>query len=162
MGDCVIAFLLTLRQTPLMTTDRFWETRSLTEMTAEQWETLCDGCGKCCLEKFEDEDSGRIVYSRVACQLLDLETCRCREYDNRARLMPDCVTLATEVLEHPAWLPETCAYRLLAEGRPLPAWHPLISGDPESVTAAGQSVRGRVISPDTGEDPLMNLIDWIR
>lgn len=143
-------------------TDRFWETTPLEAMTAEQWESLCDGCGKCCLEKFEDEDSGRIVYSRVACGLLDLATCRCSHYADRARLMPDCVTLGLEVLERAAWLPETCAYRLLAEDRPLFDWHPLISGDPESVAAAGQSVRGRVIGPESGEDPLMNLIDWIR
>ena len=142
--------------------DAFWETTPLNQLNAEQWEALCDGCGKCCLEKFEDEESGRIVYSRVACQLLDLETCRCRDYDQRARLMPDCVTLVPAELARPQWLPETCAYRLLAEHKPLPDWHPLISGDPHSVMEAGQSVRGRVISPETGENPLMNLIDWIR
>ncbi|QGU33725.1 YcgN family cysteine cluster protein [Thermochromatium tepidum] len=142
--------------------ERFWETTPLNELTAEQWESLCDGCGKCCLEKFEDEETGNIVYSRVACALLDLETCRCRRYAERARYMPDCVTLVPQVLVWPNWLPETCAYRLLAEGKPLPSWHPLISGDPDSVLEAGQSVRGRVIGPETGEDPLMNLIDWIR
>ncbi|MGQ9831937.1 MAG: YcgN family cysteine cluster protein [Thermochromatium sp.] len=142
--------------------ERFWETTPLTELTAEQWESLCDGCGKCCLEKFEDEETGNIVYSRVACALLDLKTCRCRHYADRAQLMPDCITLVPQVLAWPQWLPETCAYRLLAEGRPLPDWHPLISGDPDSVVDAGQSVRGRVIGPETGEDPLMNLIDWIR
>jgi uncharacterized protein len=140
----------------------FWENTPLKEMTAEQWEALCDGCGKCCLEKFEDEETGNIVYSRVACALLDLKTCRCRQYAERARLMPDCVTIVPQVLAWPQWLPETCAYRRLAEGRPLPVWHPLISGDPDSVVQAGQSVRGRVIGPETGEDPLMNLIDWIR
>jgi uncharacterized protein len=140
----------------------FWATTPLKEMTAEQWESLCDGCGKCCLEKFEDEETGNIVYSRVACALLDLKTCRCRQYAERARLMPDCVTIVPQVLAWPQWLPETCAYRRLAEGRPLPVWHPLISGDPDSVVQAGQSVRGRVIGPETGEDPLMNLIDWIR
>ena len=142
--------------------ERFWETTPLTELTAEQWESLCDGCGKCCLEKFEDEETGDIVYSRVACALLDLETCRCRRYAERAQHMPDCVTIVPQVLERPEWLPETCAYRLLAERKPLPDWHPLISGDPDSVLDAGQSVRGRVIGPETGEDPLMNLIDWIR
>ncbi|MBK1719558.1 YcgN family cysteine cluster protein [Thiocystis violacea] len=140
----------------------FWETTPLHALTADQWDSLCDGCGKCCLEKFEDEETGRIVYSRVACQLLDLNSCRCRHYDNRADLMPDCVTLVPEVLASPQWLPETCAYRLLAEGQPLPEWHPLITGDPESVAEAGQSVRGRVIGPESGENPLMNLIDWIR
>jgi len=140
----------------------FWETTPLKEMTAEQWESLCDGCGKCCLEKFEDEETGDVVYSRVACALLDLETCRCRRYAERAQHMPDCVTIVPQVLAWPKWLPETCAYRLLTEGRPLPDWHPLLSGDPDSVLEAGQGVRGRVIGPEAGEDPLMNLIDWIR
>ncbi|TCT19752.1 YcgN family cysteine cluster protein [Thiobaca trueperi] len=143
-------------------TERFWETTPLQAMTASQWDALCDGCAKCCLEKFEDEDSGRIVYSRIACALLDLDTCRCRDYDNRARQMPDCVTLALDVLEKPTWLPETCAYRRLAEGSALPDWHPLLTGDPQSVIEAGQSVRGRVLGPESGENPLMNLIDWIR
>ncbi|MFD2110334.1 YcgN family cysteine cluster protein [Thiorhodococcus fuscus] len=139
----------------------FWETTPLTDMTAEQWESLCDGCGKCCLEKFEDEDTGRIIYSRVACALLDLDSCRCSDYSNRARSMHDCVTLTPETLEKPSWLPETCAYRRLTEGRPLPIWHPLLTGDPQSVFEAGQGVRGRVISPETGANPLMNLIDWV-
>lgn len=142
--------------------DHFWESTPLTAMTADQWESLCDGCGKCCLEKFEDEDTGAIIYSRVACQLLDLDSCRCSDYADRARRMPDCVTLVPEVLVKPGWLPETCAYRRLAEGKPLPAWHPLLTGDPLSTIDAGQSVLGRAISPDTGEDPMMNLIDWIR
>ncbi len=140
----------------------FWKTTPLAALTAEQWESLCDGCGKCCLEKFEDEDDGQIIYSRVACALLDLETCRCRDYDQRTLKMPDCITLTTETLCKPAWLPETCAYRLLTEGRPLPDWHPLLSGDPQSVMESGQSVCGRVIGPETGENPLLNLIDWIR
>jgi uncharacterized cysteine cluster protein YcgN (CxxCxxCC family) len=140
----------------------FWETTPLTEMTAEQWESLCDGCGKCCLEKFEEEDTGEIVYSRVACALLDIRTCRCKDYANRAAKMADCVDLAPAVLLVPNWLPETCAYRRLAEGKALPEWHPLRTGTPDSVVEAGHSVRGRVIGPESGEDPLMNLIDWIR
>jgi uncharacterized cysteine cluster protein YcgN (CxxCxxCC family) len=140
----------------------FWETTPLDAMSREQWESLCDGCGKCCLEKFEDEDTGDIVYSRVACTLLDLGTCRCGDYTNRSSRVHDCVTLVPEVLETPGWLPETCAYRRLAEGRPLPRWHPLITGDPESVADAGHSVRGRVVGPEKAGDPLMNLIDWIK
>jgi len=139
----------------------FWETTSLHHMTAEQWESLCDGCAKCCLEKFEEEETGRIVYSQVACTLLDLGTCRCRDYANRARQVSDCVTLTPAELARPQWLPETCAYRRLAEGRPLPRWHPLITGDPASVVEAGHSVRGRVIAPGPRIEPLMHLIDWI-
>jgi uncharacterized cysteine cluster protein YcgN (CxxCxxCC family) len=148
--------------TPASADDRpFWETTPLAAMTPEQWESLCDGCGKCCLEKFEEEETERIVYSRVACTLLDLKTCRCRDYANRASQVPDCVTLTPAELVRPQWLPETCAYRRLAEGRPLPPWHPLIAGDPGSVVRAGQSVRGRVIRPGPRTDPLMHLIDWI-
>jgi len=141
---------------------RFWETTPLAAMTRDQWESLCDGCGKCCLEKFEDEDSGDIIYSRVACALLDLETCRCSDYANRSRRMPDCVTLVPAVLEQSKWLPETCAYRRLAEGQPLPSWHPLITGDQESVRQAGQSLYGRAICPGPRIDPLMHLVDWVR
>lgn len=139
----------------------FWETTPLDAMTPEQWESLCDGCAKCCLEKFEDEDTGKIVYSRVACVLLDLGTCRCGDYANRAKRVHDCVTLVPEVLRQPAWLPETCAYRRLAEGRALPHWHPLITGTPDSVAAAGHSVYGRIIAPARAGDPLWHLIDWI-
>ncbi|EXJ15124.1 YcgN family cysteine cluster protein [Imhoffiella purpurea] len=142
--------------------EEFWETTPLASMTAEQWESLCDGCGKCCLEKFEDEETGRIVYSRIACALLDLDSCRCKDYEDRARRMHDCVTLVPDVLQTPSWLPETCAYRRLAEGKALPDWHPLLTGDPQSVFEAGQSVRGRAIGPESGENPLMNLIDWVR
>ncbi len=140
----------------------FWETTPLNAMTKAQWESLCDGCGKCCLEKFEDEDTGDIIYSRIACVLLDTATCRCRDYENRANQVADCVSLVPAALEVPNWLPETCAYRRLREGRRLPKWHPLLTGDPESVANAGRCVRGRVIGPESGEDPLMNLIDWIK
>ncbi|MFN2166938.1 MAG: YcgN family cysteine cluster protein [Anaerolineae bacterium] len=140
----------------------FWETTSLHEMTPEQWESLCDRCAKCCLEKFEEEETGRIVYSQVACVLLDPGTCRCQDYANRARRVPDCVTLTPAELANPRWLPETCAYRRLAEGKSLPVWHPLITRAPTSVAGAGHSVGGRVIAPGPDTDPLMNLIDWIR
>jgi uncharacterized cysteine cluster protein YcgN (CxxCxxCC family) len=142
--------------------DRFWESTPLHAMDQDQWESLCDGCAKCCLEKFEDEDTGRIVYSNVACRLLNLDTCRCSDYGNRARHVPDCISLAPAVLEDARWLPETCAYRLVAEGKPLPDWHPLVSGDPGSVLDAGQSVYGRVIPEAEADDPILHLIDWIR
>jgi uncharacterized cysteine cluster protein YcgN (CxxCxxCC family) len=139
----------------------FWETTPLRAMSPQQWESLCDGCGKCCLEKLEDEDTRRIIYTNVACKLLDHGTCRCTNYGERARLVPTCVTLTPAVLEDPYWLPATCAYRLLAEGRPLPRWHPLISGDPDSVARAGHSVRRRVIHEDDAGPLLQHLVDWV-
>jgi len=142
--------------------ERYWETTPLAKMDRTQWEGLCDGCAKCCLEKFEDEDTGRIVYTNVACRLLDLQSCRCSDYLDRARQVPDCIALAPGVLEDPRWLPETCAYRLVAEGKPLPDWHPLVSGDPETVRAQGHSVYGRVIPESAADDPIFHLIDWIR
>lgn len=140
----------------------FWETTALSDMTTEQWESLCDGCGKCCLEKFEEEETGEIVYSQVACTLLDIGSCRCSDYENRSQTVSDCVTLTPRELARPQWLPETCAYRRLAEGKPLAPWHPLITGDSESVAEAGESVRRRVIPPGPDIDPMMHLIDWIR
>jgi uncharacterized cysteine cluster protein YcgN (CxxCxxCC family) len=142
--------------------DRFWETTPLRALDPQQWESLCDGCGKCCLEKFEDEDTGEMVYTNIACRLLDLGTCRCSDYACRQQQVPECIALTPAALEDPRWLPQTCAYRLVAKGQPLAAWHPLISGDPESARAAGQSVYGRVIPESEAEDPLMHLIDWIR
>jgi hypothetical protein len=120
----------------------FWKTTPLSDLTPDQWESLCDGCGQCCLLKVEDEDTGRIFSTRLACQLLDIGTCRCRDYANRLAHVPDCVRLdAGAILELP-WLPPTCAYRRLAEGWDLAWWHPLVSGDPETVHQAGVSIRG--------------------
>jgi uncharacterized cysteine cluster protein YcgN (CxxCxxCC family) len=125
---------------------RFWTRFALDQLTQPEWEALCDGCGRCCLEKLEDADTGALFYTRVSCRLLDPETCRCGNYAIRKQLVPDCVVLTRRDLPDAArWLPSTCAYRLLHEGRPLYPWHPLISGDPDSVHAAGISVRGRVV-----------------
>jgi uncharacterized cysteine cluster protein YcgN (CxxCxxCC family) len=123
-------------------------------MTAAEWEALCDGCGLCCLLKLEDEDTGRVAFTSIACRFFDPETCRCRDYADRARLEPGCVRLTPEtVRDAAAWMPATCAYRLLAEGRPLPEWHPLVSGDPASVHAAGASARGWTVPEgDVRED----------
>ncbi|MDR5652315.1 YcgN family cysteine cluster protein [Ruixingdingia sedimenti] len=122
---------------------RFWETVPLNRMTPAEWESLCDGCGKCCLNKIEFEDTGEVAFTRVACRLLDGETCRCTQYPIRHQFVPDCVVLTPKKLPEVAyWLPRSCAYRLLYEGQPLPDWHPLRTGDPESVHAAGASVRG--------------------
>ena len=123
--------------------DRYWERVPLRNLTAREWEALCDGCGKCCLNKLEDADTGEIAFTRVACRLLDGESCRCAQYPIRRQFVPDCVVLTPSTLPKVAyWLPTTCAYRLLHEGKRLYDWHPLISGDSETVHAEGQSVRG--------------------
>lgn len=127
--------------------DKFWETVPPHKMTAPEWEALCDGCGKCCLNKIEYEDTGEVEYTRVACRLLDGATCRCGNYERRFTYVPECVRLNPKTLPKVAyWLPVSCAYKLLHQGNPLPNWHPLITGDPESVHAAGQSVRGITVS----------------
>ncbi|MEA2759621.1 MAG: uncharacterized protein QOH65_2234 [Methylobacteriaceae bacterium] len=121
----------------------FWK-KPLEALTGSEWEQLCDGCGRCCLVKLEDEDTGRIHYTDIACRLLDTGACRCRNYGRRREHVPDCVKLTPQTVRSIPWLPPTCAYRLRAEGRDLAWWHPLISGDPESVLRAGVSVRGRI------------------
>ncbi|MCR9086023.1 MAG: YcgN family cysteine cluster protein [Rhodobacteraceae bacterium] len=126
---------------------RFWENVRLRDMTGEEWESLCDGCGKCCLNKLEDPDTAEVAFTRVACRLLDAESCRCGNYRDRKRLVPECVVLSPASLPKVAyWLPATCAYRLLHEGRALNWWHPLVSGDPETVHAAGESVKDWTVS----------------
>ncbi|MBU6266057.1 MAG: YcgN family cysteine cluster protein [Sphingomonadales bacterium] len=137
----------------------FWE-QPLSTLTREQWEALCDGCGKCCLHKVEDEDSGAIYNTNVACKLLDLKTARCADYANRRSQVPDCVRLTPRSLRDIPWLPATCAYRLRADGLPLPGWHYLISGDPQAVHAAGVSVVGKAIS-ETIAGPIENHIVWV-
>jgi uncharacterized cysteine cluster protein YcgN (CxxCxxCC family) len=121
-------------------------------MTPAEWEALCDGCGRCCLHKLEDEDTGEVVYTNVACRLFDDAVCRCTRYEERKRLVPDCVVLRPDNLADLPWMPDTCAYRLLFEGRDLMWWHPLVSGDPETVREAGISMAGRTISErDAGD-----------
>ena len=131
-----------------MLEDRYWEHKTLAEMNSEEWEALCDGCGRCCLIKIEDVDSGQLFYTNVVCEYLDSEGCRCTQYRDRSLLVPDCIKVTPEVALGEDWLPDTCAYRLLAHGQPLYPWHPLVSGDPDSVHAAGISVRGKVVSEE--------------
>jgi uncharacterized cysteine cluster protein YcgN (CxxCxxCC family) len=119
----------------------FWETKRLGEMSPAEWDSLCDGCGQCCLNKIEDEDSGRVFLTRLACSLLDLGSCRCKDYENRFQRMPDCLSVDLKAVQTLKWLPESCAYRRIDEGRGLAWWHPLISGDADTVHQAGVSVR---------------------
>lgn len=126
----------------------FWEAKSLAEMTAAEWESLCDGCGQCCLHRFEDEDTGEFFVTHAACRLLDLTSCRCKHYETRHRYVPHCVVIRPGKLSSYRWLPDTCAYKRLAHGKALPEWHPLLTGDPESVHRAGVSVRGFAVSED--------------
>ncbi len=139
----------------------FWVRKPLAQLTPAEWESLCDGCAKCCLHRFEDEETREIQFTNVCCRYLDQSDCRCSDYPNRSRNVPECVTITLAVLEDPYWLPESCAYRLLAEGKPLPNWHPLVSGDPDSVVHSGNSVGGRVISELEADDLEYHIIDWI-
>jgi len=123
----------------------FWRTKTLSQMSQTEWESLCDGCGKCCLHKIRRPD-GSLTFTSVACRLLDTHSCRCGNYPRRKALVPDCMVLTSKNLAALDWLPGTCAYRLLRDGHDLPAWHPLVSGDPERVHTAGISMRDRCIS----------------
>jgi hypothetical protein len=129
-----------------MATRPFWETKRLEQMNAKEWESLCDGCGLCCLIRFEDEDTNEIIPTRVHCRLFDSNTCACTDYANRKRHVPDCIKLTPHNIEDLEWMPKSCAYRRLHEGRGLPSWHPLVTGDPESVHTAGVSIRGQTIT----------------
>jgi len=148
-----------------MSTEAFWQTTPLEELSREQWESLCDGCARCCLNKLEDIDTTAILYTNVACALLNEETCQCTHYEERRQHVPDCLVLKPEDLkpETMRWFPSTCAYRLLAEGKDLPDWHPLISGDRNSTIAAGIAVKGRIISEkNVAEDDLQDhVIEWV-
>lgn len=125
---------------------KFWEKYPFDKLKAEEWEALCDGCGKCCLNKLEDEDSGMVVFTRVACRLLDDETCRCSQYEIRRQFVPECIVLTPKTLPDVSYfMPYSCAYRSLHEGRGLADWHPLVSGDPESVHKAGISMQGQTV-----------------
>lgn len=141
----------------------FWEQKALAEMSHEEWESLCDGCGKCCLHKLMDEGDDTVYYTEVACKQLDITQCRCNDYPNRKTLVPDCVELSIKDIDQFSWLPKTCAYRLVKEGKPLPEWHHLITGDPNSIHKARQSIKGRAISEHVvlQEDLEWHIINWV-
>lgn len=138
----------------------FWRTKALTEMSRAEWESLCDGCGRCCLHKLRDDETDEISFTNVACRLLDLKTARCRDYPNRKTKVPDCVKLTPRRLEKMDWLPPSCAYRLLREGKDLPPWHPLRSGRAESVVEAGASVAGRCVDERQAGPLEHHIMDW--
>ena len=140
----------------------FWKHKALGEMTRAEWESLCDGCAKCCLAKLQDVDSDALVFTNVACRLLDLDTCRCKNYAKRRRYVPTCERLTPANVAAFDWLPSTCAYRLIAEGKDLPRWHHLVSGDPDLVHRGGHSVCGKVVS-ETEAGPIEHhIVDWPR
>lgn len=140
----------------------YWKRKTLAEMSAEEWEGLCDGCGICCLNKLEDWDTGEVAFTSVACRLLDAHSCRCKDYENRQATVPDCIRLTLDEVETISWLPPTCAYRLISEGEDLYWWHYLVSGDRETVHQAGVSVRGRTVSEEVVpvEDFEDYIVDW--
>lgn len=144
-------------------TKPFWETKRLEEMNSEEWESLCDGCAKCCLIKLEDEDTGDIALTRLHCKLLDAETCRCSDYDNRKKIVPDCVILTPKDVSELRWMPKSCSYRLIHEGHRLPDWHHLISNDRDLVHSQNASIMGRTLSEDTLFDPddAEQIEEWI-
>ena len=140
-------------------TGRFWETKKLGELDRAEWESLCDGCGKCCLHKLEDDETGEIYPTNVACRLLDRHSAFCRDYKNRKAYVPECVRLTPAKLRDIDWLPDSCSYRLVEQGKPLPAWHHLVTGDRESIHVAGQSVRGWTVSEDEAGDLENHIVD---
>jgi len=149
-------------RTGVLDDDPFWKRKTLAEMTQAEWESLCDGCGKCCLLKLQDIETDVVEYTNVACRLLDDESCRCTRYAERQRFVPDCVVLSPDNIAQLSWMPSTCAYRLIAEGRPLPVWHHLVSGSRNTVNMAGHSVRGRTIDEVDAPDLEQHIVRWPR
>lgn len=139
--------------------NRFWEL-PLAELSQQEWEALCDGCGRCCLHKVEDEDTGEVAETNVACTLLDTRTARCRDYANRKSFVPDCLRLTLKIVDTVEWLPSTCAYRRRAANQPLPGWHYLLTGDRAAVARAGVSVIGRVVSEDVAGPLEHHIVEW--
>lgn len=143
--------------------DHFWERKKLSQMTPEEWESLCDNCGRCCLNKIEYEDTQEIFYTNVSCHLLNRNTCKCKDYQNRKMIVPDCLQLSPRNIKKLSYMPDTCAYRLVAEGKELPQWHPLISKSKSTVHSSGISVRNKVISEKQMDRDLEDyIIDWVK
>jgi uncharacterized cysteine cluster protein YcgN (CxxCxxCC family) len=138
----------------------FWQTKTLDEMTTDEWESLCDGCGRCCLHKLRDEDSNALSFTNVACRLLDTDSCRCSDYANRFIEVPDCIQLTPAILREVDWLPPSCAYRRIEEGRGLPPWHPLRSGTHDTVVTSGASAAGRIVSERDAGTLEDYVTDW--
>ena len=145
-----------------MTQTPFWQTKRLDQMSEAEWESLCDGCGKCCLLKLEDEETGEIAYTRLHCKLLDGQSCRCTDYTNRKAIVPDCVKLTPQSIDAIKWMPASCAYRTVSEGQDLPEWHHLKCGDRDRIHLEGHSIRGRTVSEETvlEEDQIDWIVDW--
>ena len=146
--------------TPLLIAAEFWKYKSLYEMSNEEWEALCDGCGKCCICKLQDEETGAIALTNVACKLLDIERCTCTDYANRAKKVPECLVLTPAKVKQVSWLPSTCAYRLVDQGKDLPDWHPLLTAIPDSAIDAGHSMSGRLLSEAEIDDLVDHIVDW--
>lgn len=144
--------------------ERFWEHYSLEQLDQQEWEALCDGCGRCCLVKLEDEDTGELHFTDVVCRYLDTQTCRCSAYEKRLQVVPDCLQVSVDIARRYEWLPSTCAYRRLARGEGLPSWHPLLTGTKTTVIDAGVSIRGKVISETLVPEELLEerIVQWVR
>ncbi len=144
-----------------MSAKPFWETNALHEMSAKEWESLCDGCGKCCLIKLEDTDTKELFYTDVACHMLDANICQCKDYSKRRELVDDCLQLEVDDVDEFKWLPQTCAYRLLHEGKDLPDWHYLICGDKNAVHQQKMSVQNRIVSETDVLEVAEHIVYWV-
>ncbi|WP_150049292.1 MULTISPECIES: YcgN family cysteine cluster protein [Methylomonas] len=142
--------------------NQFWMTKPLSLLTMDEWESLCDGCGKCCLVKLEDEETGEIAFTNVVCNFIDLKTCKCTCYDERTERVPECIDLKQHDFSTYNWLPSTCAYRLLSDGKSLPNWHPLLSGTKQSVIDVGATISGFALKEDQVDDLQNHIVEWLR
>ena len=143
-----------------MQKNQFWKHKTLDQMSSDEWESLCDGCAKCCVFKFEEDETGHILQTDVVCKLLDINRCSCTRYEQRKVLVPDCISITAGNILHLKWMPASCSYRLLAEGKELPDWHPLVSNDPDSAKKEGKTIQGQVISESEVDNVEERIIGW--